>query len=89
MVIADYLHARLDLAGAAIITAAAGIVAIYFATTFEVAVLTRLFGGTIANSASATKLGNSPALNNAPVQWRRQKPKQPNAPHAVMTSANQ
>jgi len=48
MVIADYLHARLDLAGAAIITAAAGIVAIYFATTFEVAVLTRLFGGTIA-----------------------------------------
>jgi S-DNA-T family DNA segregation ATPase FtsK/SpoIIIE len=36
------------LAGAAIITAAAGVIALYFATTFEVAVLTRLFGGTIA-----------------------------------------
>jgi S-DNA-T family DNA segregation ATPase FtsK/SpoIIIE len=48
MVIADYLRARCDLAGAAIITAAAGIVALYFATTFEVAILTRLFGGTIA-----------------------------------------
>ena len=48
MVIADYLRARCDLVGAAIITAAAGVVALYFATTFEVAVLTRLFGGTIA-----------------------------------------
>jgi hypothetical protein len=47
MVIADYLRARCELAGAAIITAAAGVVALYFATTFEVAVLTRLFGGTI------------------------------------------
>jgi S-DNA-T family DNA segregation ATPase FtsK/SpoIIIE len=47
MVIADYLRARCDLAGAAIITAAAGVIALYFATTFEVAVLTRLFGGTI------------------------------------------
>jgi len=48
MIIADFLRARFDLAGAAIITAAAGIVALYFATTFEVAILTRLFGGTIA-----------------------------------------
>jgi S-DNA-T family DNA segregation ATPase FtsK/SpoIIIE len=48
MVIADYLRARCDLVGAAIITAAAGVVALYFATTFEVAILTRLFGGTIA-----------------------------------------
>ena len=48
MIIAGFLRARFDLAGAAIITAAAGIVALYFATTFEVAILTRLFGGTIA-----------------------------------------
>jgi S-DNA-T family DNA segregation ATPase FtsK/SpoIIIE len=48
MAIADYLRVRCDLAGAAIITAAAAVVALYFATTFEVAVLTRLFGGTIA-----------------------------------------
>jgi S-DNA-T family DNA segregation ATPase FtsK/SpoIIIE len=47
MVMAGYLRDRCDLVGAAIITAAAGIVALYFATTFEVAVLTRLFGGTI------------------------------------------
>ena len=48
MLIADYLLARCDLAGSAIITAAAGIIALYFATTFEVAILTRLFGGTIS-----------------------------------------
>ena len=48
LVIADYLRSRFDFAGAAIITAAVGIVAIYFATKFEVAILTRLFGGTIA-----------------------------------------
>jgi len=48
LVIADYLRVRCDLVGAAIITAAAGVIALYFATTFEVAVLTRLFGGTIA-----------------------------------------
>jgi S-DNA-T family DNA segregation ATPase FtsK/SpoIIIE len=48
LIIADYLRARCDLVGAAIITAAAGVVALYFATTFEVAILTRLFGGTIA-----------------------------------------
>jgi S-DNA-T family DNA segregation ATPase FtsK/SpoIIIE len=47
MLIADYLLARCDFVGAAIITAAAGVVALYFATTFEVAILTRLFGGTI------------------------------------------
>jgi DNA segregation ATPase FtsK/SpoIIIE, S-DNA-T family len=49
MAIANYLRARCDLAGAAIITAAAGVIALYFATTFEVAVLTRLFGGTITH----------------------------------------
>ncbi len=48
LVIASYLRSRFDFAGAAIITAAVGVVAIYFATTFEVAILTRLFGGTIA-----------------------------------------
>ncbi len=48
MVIADYLRERCDFAGAAIITAAAGIIALYFATTFEVSILQRLFGGTIA-----------------------------------------
>lgn len=47
LVIADYLRERFDFAGAAIITAAVGVVAIYFATTFEVAILMRLFGGTI------------------------------------------
>ncbi len=47
LVMADYLRSRFDFAGAAIITAAVGIVAIYFATTFEVAILTRLFGSTI------------------------------------------
>ncbi len=39
MVIADYLLVRFDLAGAAIITVAAGIVALYFASTFEVSTL--------------------------------------------------
>jgi S-DNA-T family DNA segregation ATPase FtsK/SpoIIIE len=48
MVAADYLRARCDLVGAAIITAAAGVVALYFATKFEVSLLTRLFGGTMA-----------------------------------------
>jgi len=48
LVMADFLRARCDLIGAAIITAAAGVVALYFATTFEVAILARLFGGTIA-----------------------------------------
>ena len=42
MVIADFLLARFDLAGAAIITAAAGIVALYFASTFEVSTLNAL-----------------------------------------------
>lgn len=41
MVIADFLLARFDLAGAAIITVAAGIIALYFASTFEVATLMR------------------------------------------------
>ncbi len=41
MVMADYLLARFDLAGAAIITVAAGIAALYFASTFEVSTLMR------------------------------------------------
>ncbi|MBV9156502.1 MAG: DNA translocase FtsK 4TM domain-containing protein, partial [Acidobacteriaceae bacterium] len=41
MVMADFLLARFDLAGAAIITVAAGIIALYFASTFEVSTLMR------------------------------------------------
>ncbi len=48
MVLADYLLARYDVAGAAIITVAAGIVAIYFASTFEVSTLMRWLRGPIA-----------------------------------------
>jgi DNA segregation ATPase FtsK/SpoIIIE, S-DNA-T family len=47
MVIADFLLARFDLAGAAIITVAAGIIALYFASTFEVATLMRWLHGPI------------------------------------------
>ena len=45
MVTAEYLLARFDLAGAAIITAAAGILALYFASTFEVSTLQRWSSG--------------------------------------------
>ena len=48
MVLADFLLARFDLAGSAIITAAAGIIALYFASTFEVATLMRWLRGPIA-----------------------------------------
>ncbi|HEX3681901.1 MAG TPA: DNA translocase FtsK [Bryobacteraceae bacterium] len=48
MVIADFLLARFDLAGSAIITVAAGIVALYFASTFEVATLMRWLRGPLA-----------------------------------------
>ncbi len=41
MVIADYLVARLNLAGAAIVTAAAGVLALYLASTFQVSTLAR------------------------------------------------
>ena len=45
---ADFLLARFDLAGAAIITVAAGIVALYFASAFEVSTLMRWLRGPIA-----------------------------------------
>ncbi len=48
MVMADFLLARFDLAGAAIITVAAGIIALYFASTFEVSTLMRWLRGPIA-----------------------------------------
>ena len=48
MVLADYLLAHFELAGAAIITVAAGIVALYFASTFEVSTLTRWMRGPMA-----------------------------------------
>ena len=48
MVIADFLLARFDLAGSAIITVASGIIALYFATTFEVSTLMRWLKGPIA-----------------------------------------
>ncbi len=48
MVTADFLLARFDLAGSAIITVAAGILALYFASTFEVSTLTRWLSGPIA-----------------------------------------
>jgi S-DNA-T family DNA segregation ATPase FtsK/SpoIIIE len=41
MVIADWLRSHFNLTGAALITAAAGVLAIYFATTFEVSTLMR------------------------------------------------
>jgi S-DNA-T family DNA segregation ATPase FtsK/SpoIIIE len=43
LVLADYLRSRFDLAGSAIITAASAVIALYFATTFEVSTLTRWF----------------------------------------------
>ncbi len=70
------LRARFDLAGAAIITAAAGVIALYFATTFEVAVLTRLFGGTIAKITRALGgLARWPEPNNARALVERAKAK--------------
>ncbi len=48
MVLADFLLARFDVAGAAIITVAAGIIALYFASTFEVSTLMRWLRGPIA-----------------------------------------
>ncbi len=52
MVLADFLLARFDLAGAAIITVAAGVVALYFASTFEVSTLMRWLNGPIAKFRS-------------------------------------
>jgi S-DNA-T family DNA segregation ATPase FtsK/SpoIIIE len=48
MILADFLKARFDVAGSAIITAAAAVIAIYFATTFEVSTLLRWLSGPIA-----------------------------------------
>ncbi len=48
MVLADFLLARFDVAGAAIITVAAGVMALYFASTFEVSTLMRWLRGPIA-----------------------------------------
>ncbi len=41
MIIADFLLARFDVVGAAILTAASGVLALYFASTFEVSTLMR------------------------------------------------
>ncbi len=48
MVTADFLLARFDLAGSALITVGAGIVALYFATTFEFSTLMRWLSGPLA-----------------------------------------
>ncbi len=48
MVTAEFLLSRFDLAGSAIITVAAGILALYFASTFEVSTLKRWLSGPIA-----------------------------------------
>jgi len=48
MVMADFLLSRFDVAGAAIITVAAGIIALYFASSFEVSTLQRWLSGPIA-----------------------------------------
>lgn len=48
MVIADYLIARLNVAGALIIVAGAGILALYLASTFEVSTLQRWLSGPVA-----------------------------------------
>jgi S-DNA-T family DNA segregation ATPase FtsK/SpoIIIE len=45
MVLSDFLFVRFDLAGAAIITVAAGVIALYFASTFEVSTLLRWLRG--------------------------------------------
>ncbi len=48
MLTAEFLLARFDLAGSAIITVAAGILALYFASTFEVSTLMRWLSGPLA-----------------------------------------
>ncbi|HZS57245.1 MAG TPA: DNA translocase FtsK [Bryobacteraceae bacterium] len=48
MVISDFLLSRFEVAGAAIITVASGIIALYFASTFEVSTLMRWLSGPIA-----------------------------------------
>ena len=48
LVLADFLLNHFNVAGAAIITMASAVIALYFATTFEVATLMRWFAGPIA-----------------------------------------
>ncbi len=48
LVISDFLLARFEVAGAAIITVASAVVALYFASTFEVSTLMRWLAGPIA-----------------------------------------
>jgi DNA segregation ATPase FtsK/SpoIIIE, S-DNA-T family len=48
LVLADFLSSRFNLVGAAIITVASAVIAIYFATTFEVSTLVRWLAGPIA-----------------------------------------
>lgn len=47
MIIADGLVARFDVIGSAIITAASGVLALYFATTFQFSTLVSLFAGPV------------------------------------------
>jgi DNA segregation ATPase FtsK/SpoIIIE, S-DNA-T family len=54
LVLADFLLARFDVAGAAIITVAAGILALYFASTFEVSTLMRWLRGPVAKWKAIT-----------------------------------
>lgn len=56
LVLADYLRTRFDLAGSAIITAAAAVIAIYFATTFEVSTLRRWFDAVFGRPIAKCKL---------------------------------
>jgi S-DNA-T family DNA segregation ATPase FtsK/SpoIIIE len=52
MVTAEFLLARFDLAGSAIVTVSAGILALYFASTFEVSTLMRWLSGPLARYRS-------------------------------------
>ncbi len=52
MVTSEFLLARFDLAGSAIITVAAGILALYFASTFQVSTLMRWLRGPLARFRS-------------------------------------
>ena len=54
MVLADFLLARFDLAGSAIITVAAGVIALYFASTFEVSTLMRWLSRPMAKFRALT-----------------------------------
>jgi S-DNA-T family DNA segregation ATPase FtsK/SpoIIIE len=53
LVLANFLTTRFNFMGAAIITAAIGVIALYLATTFESAMLVRWFAGPIAKVQAA------------------------------------